>query len=414
MIYHPNGPNEEGEHLPNRTRHDRSLSEADPGFSPALTNLRRFVNKSVDKSPRNRRIQSISIPSRRLRPFGNRSDQQRDRNENHRDIEVTYTSSLSFDNKENHIENTIHTQGNIIPIEPIRPDAHEVDTKCLEQSDRTDSTLKRQLPLHSAQNTILTAEKDPQRNYLKRKAKEGVHYRGCTSQLQKRKGPLNMSTFEQYNNYQQEASGANKFITSKGHHVPEGYHASSNDNRQQLHDIASSMASLCNIGNSCYMNSVIYTLRFAPLFLHNLHHLVDDISQINSRKESQMKAKSSSLGRNIGGLQGQSARSYSSKDLASLGSSAAPIDIPKTSQQIATEKLHDLFQNLHRNESTDSLEPYQSDNFLKSIQDVNPIFEGNQQQDAHEFLMCILDMIRETCQALTKVIIDHPEIIING
>lgn len=216
--------------------------------------------------------------------------------------------------------------------------------------------------------------------------------------------------------------------------------------KQQLCDIALSMASLCNIGNSCYMNSVLYTLRFTPLFLHNLHHLVHDFAQIVTRRETQLKLKSSSLGRNVGGLQGPNSRSFSSKDLASLGAAAAAavatssastsstssstsssvasgsassaaasaaFDIVKTTQQNAMEKLHDLFKSLTSNEVNETTEPYQSDLFLKAIQDVSPIFAGNQQQDAHEFLMCILDSIRESCQALTKLITEHPEIAFN-
>lgn len=31
------------------------------------------------------------------------------------------------------------------------------------------------------------------------------------------------------------------------------------------------IASLCNLGNTCFLNSVLYTLRFTPGFLHNLH-----------------------------------------------------------------------------------------------------------------------------------------------
>jgi hypothetical protein len=63
-----------------------------------------------------------------------------------------------------------------------------------------------------------------------------------------------------------------------------------------------SIATLCNIGNSCYLNSVIYTLRFAPYFLHKLHHLCDDMHYVY-QKIGQNKLKSSSLGRNISGLQ---------------------------------------------------------------------------------------------------------------
>lgn len=209
--------------------------------------------------------------------------------------------------------------------------------------------------------------------------------------------------------------GTNKYITSKN-----TYYGGDSSTKQQLSDIALSMASLCNIGNSCYMNSVIYTLRFTPTFLHNLHHLVNNFSQIINKKDMQTKLKSASLGRNVSGLQGQNSRSYSSKDLVSLGSSSSSsssspaFEIVKTSQQTAMEKLHELFKNLTNNELSDAPEPYQSDLFLKAIQDVNPIFEGNQQQDAHEFLMCILDSIRESCKTLKKIITDHPEIIVSG
>ena len=37
------------------------------------------------------------------------------------------------------------------------------------------------------------------------------------------------------------------------------------------------VASLCNLGNTCFLNSVLYTLRFTPGFLHSLHHMVHDL-----------------------------------------------------------------------------------------------------------------------------------------
>lgn len=37
-----------------------------------------------------------------------------------------------------------------------------------------------------------------------------------------------------------------------------------------------------------------------------------------------------------------------------------------------------------------------------NYREVNPIFEGNQQQDAHELLVCLLDNIRETFQLLVR------------
>lgn len=94
-----------------------------------------------------------------------------------------------------------------------------------------------------------------------------------------------------------------------------------------------SIATLCNIGNTCYLNAVIYTLRYAPSFLHKIHHLIEDLSQIN-QKIVQNRVKSSSLGRNVAGIQGQSGRSWSSKDLASLGNLTISTDVPKLKAQV--------------------------------------------------------------------------------
>ncbi|XP_057321088.1 ubiquitin carboxyl-terminal hydrolase 1 [Microplitis mediator] len=158
------------------------------------------------------------------------------------------------------------------------------------------------------------------------------------------------------------------------------------------------IATLCNLGNTCFLNSVIYTLRFAPSFLHNLHHLATDLSNLND-KQLQTKVKSSSLGRTGVSLTSSGNRSWSSKDLSAL-SGISELNKPRI--QVATEKLHELFAALRISETKDSCEPYQPDAFLQALRDVNPIFEGNQQQDAHELLVCLLDNIRETFQLLVR------------
>jgi hypothetical protein len=45
------------------------------------------------------------------------------------------------------------------------------------------------------------------------------------------------------------------------------------------------IASLANLGNTCFLNSVLYTLRFTPGFCHSLHHLNQDL-QAKARLEN--------------------------------------------------------------------------------------------------------------------------------
>uniref|UniRef100_A0A1I8P5T6 USP domain-containing protein n=1 Tax=Stomoxys calcitrans TaxID=35570 RepID=A0A1I8P5T6_STOCA len=201
---------------------------------------------------------------------------------------------------------------------------------------------------------------------------------------------------------------------------------------------APTMGTLCNIGNTCYLNSVVYTLRFAPQFLHNLHHLLTDLNALQ-QNIARARAKSSSLGRGMSAVHMENARSWSSKDLASMEQYASNAVVgglsntvasattsssstataltqvtQKSSHQLLTEKLHELYQSLYRNEMNESTEPHHADTLLHAIQDVSSIFEGNQQQDAHEFLMCLLNSIRETSQTLIKAIAECPDVIMNG
>jgi hypothetical protein len=99
-----------------------------------------------------------------------------------------------------------------------------------------------------------------------------------------------------------EGSGSSDFVSTVKNEEDEENIINAFYQQRYLGGSSNSIATLCNIGNSCYLNSVIYTLRFAPYFLHKLHHLCDDMHFVY-QKIGQYKFKSSSLGRNVSSLQ---------------------------------------------------------------------------------------------------------------
>ncbi|XP_050685124.1 ubiquitin carboxyl-terminal hydrolase 1 isoform X2 [Leptidea sinapis] len=195
-----------------------------------------------------------------------------------------------------------------------------------------------------------------------------------------------------------EIKGVNSAMLN-GHHPSDNQYGGSSQSKTPI-------ATLANLGNTCFLNSVLYTLRYAPQFVHNLHHLVSDLSRVEQKLGS-IRLKSSSLGRSAAGIASSGTRSWSSKDLLSLGQS--DYNTAKSKIQIATEKLHETYLSLraaeskclHNGSSDSTPEPFAPDTFLAALREVNSTFEGNRQQDAHELLVCILDSIRETCRALS-------------
>jgi len=58
-------------------------------------------------------------------------------------------------------------------------------------------------------------------------------------------------------------------------------------------------------------------------------------------------------------------------------------------------QLHELFRTLSGSDESDSKDPLPPSNFLSAVGKLNPMFEGNQQQDAHEMLGYILNLLQE-------------------
>jgi len=93
----------------------------------------------------------------------------------------------------------------------------------------------------------------------------------------------------------------------------------------------SPIASLGNLGNTCYLNSVLYTLRFSPNFMHNMHHMMEELGHQSTPEE----------------------------------------EIVSRAQRIhfACERLHSLFTTLRSNEDSKSgrCQPVQPSVFLSSF-----------------------------------------------
>lgn len=226
-----------------------------------------------------------------------------------------------------------------------------------------------------------------------------------TRLLSKEKYPKNL--LKRKNSTNKDIPSKRKFIVSKDNML-NGFRSEQKYNGDNIQEAP--VASLSNMGNTCYLNSVLYTLRFAPTFLHNLHHLIGDLNMVQHRL-SQNRAKTSSLGRNIGAIGGPNSRSASSststKDFFTI-----PTDIiPKSKVQMVTERLHELFITMHNLELKESSDPFQPVALLQAVREANTIFEGNHQQDAHELLLYLLDNIRETCDLLSVQLQHNPDLL---
>ena len=161
------------------------------------------------------------------------------------------------------------------------------------------------------------------------------------------------------------------------------------------------VATLLNLGNTCFLNSVLYTLRFTPGFAHLLHHLATDLN--DKKLLSSMGFSERKIGFLSSGSPGLRTKSLSSLS-PSNDDSGIQVDGVNRKILVLTERLHELLQTLHNAEQKGDLsEPFQADAFLQALREVNPLFQGNQQQDAHELLVCFLDYLREACQLVDKI-----------
>ncbi|GAB0193241.1 ubiquitin carboxyl-terminal hydrolase 1 [Grus japonensis] len=139
---------------------------------------------------------------------------------------------------------------------------------------------------------------------------------------------------------------------------------------------------LNNLGNTCYLNSILQVLYFCPGFKTGVKHLYNIISKKKEslKDEGEQKAEK-------GNCREDPLASY--ELICSLHSLILSVEQLQASFLLNPEKY------------TDELAT-QPRRLLNTLRELNPMYEGYLQHDAQEVLQCILGNIQETCQLLKK------------
>ncbi|XP_074077381.1 ubiquitin carboxyl-terminal hydrolase 1 [Macrotis lagotis] len=141
---------------------------------------------------------------------------------------------------------------------------------------------------------------------------------------------------------------------------------------------------LSNLGNTCYLNSVLQVLYFCPGFKSGVKRLSSVIAR---RREALRDEAGPGPAADKGNCKDDNPASY--ELICSLQSLI-----------ISVEQLQANFL-LNPEKYTDELAT-QPRRLLNTLRELNPMYEGYLQHDAQEVLQCILGNIQETCQLLKK------------
>uniref|UniRef100_A0A8C8VQ96 Ubiquitin carboxyl-terminal hydrolase n=1 Tax=Pelusios castaneus TaxID=367368 RepID=A0A8C8VQ96_9SAUR len=138
---------------------------------------------------------------------------------------------------------------------------------------------------------------------------------------------------------------------------------------------------LNNLGNTCYLNSILQVLYFCPGFKTGVKNLFNIIS----KKREMLKDEEQKSDK--GSCKDDPLASY--ELICSLQSLILSVEQLQASFLLNPEKY------------TDELAT-QPRRLLNTLRELNPMYEGYLQHDAQEVLQCILGNIQEACQILKK------------
>lgn len=135
-----------------------------------------------------------------------------------------------------------------------------------------------------------------------------------------------------------------------------------------------------NLGNTCYLNSILQVLCYCPGFKRGVKQLCDVISK----------------------------RDKEDKEHAAENKESKKDDLPASYEVIcnlsslihSTEHLQVSY--LSNPENYDAELAAQPRRLLTTLRELNPMYEGYLQHDAQEVLQCILGNVQEACQGLKK------------
>ncbi|KAM4721359.1 ubiquitin carboxyl-terminal hydrolase 1 [Rhinophrynus dorsalis] len=137
-----------------------------------------------------------------------------------------------------------------------------------------------------------------------------------------------------------------------------------------------------NLGNTCYLNSILQVLCYCPGFKSGVKNLCDIISK---KRETLKEDKEHTFHKD------------SKKDEL-----PASYEVICSLSSLIHSVEHLQLSFLSNPENYDSELAAQPRRLLNTLRELNPMYEGYLQHDAQEVLQCILGNIQEACQAMRK------------